>query len=124
MTHGTRSGYNNGCRCPLCTEANTAASRARRERIARRSAPTRTGRAAHQVVLKSSGLVSQQPTVSSPRPERVRTRDGRNPGRDDWDTYARLLKLYLAGIGPSPSLLALQDEVEAYYSTARNYCGP
>src|ERR1039458_3472587 len=33
MTHGTRSGYNGGCRCALCTEANTAASRARRERL-------------------------------------------------------------------------------------------
>jgi len=42
MTHGTRSGYNNGCRCPLCTEANTAASRARRERIAGRSGGVRT----------------------------------------------------------------------------------
>lgn len=37
MTHGTRSGYNSGCRCPECTEANTAASRARRERIAEHS---------------------------------------------------------------------------------------
>jgi hypothetical protein len=34
MTHGTRSGYNGGCRCALCTEANTAASRARRKRLA------------------------------------------------------------------------------------------
>ena len=37
MTHGTRSGYNNGCRCRPCTNANSAASRARRERIAGRS---------------------------------------------------------------------------------------
>jgi hypothetical protein len=37
VTHGTRSGYNSGCRCPECTEANTAASRARRERIAEHS---------------------------------------------------------------------------------------
>jgi hypothetical protein len=34
MTHGTRSGYNGGCRCPSCTEANTEASRARRNRLA------------------------------------------------------------------------------------------
>jgi hypothetical protein len=34
MTHGTRSGYNGGCRCPSCTEANTAASRERRRRLA------------------------------------------------------------------------------------------
>jgi hypothetical protein len=34
MTHGTRSGYNGGCRCALCTEANTAASRERRRRLA------------------------------------------------------------------------------------------
>jgi hypothetical protein len=34
MTHGTRSGYNGGCRCALCTEANTAASRVRRNRLA------------------------------------------------------------------------------------------
>jgi hypothetical protein len=34
MTHGTRSGYNSGCRCALCTEANTAASRERRRRLA------------------------------------------------------------------------------------------
>jgi hypothetical protein len=37
VTHGTRSGYNNGCRCRQCTTANSAASRARRERIANRS---------------------------------------------------------------------------------------
>ena len=37
MTHGTRSGYNRGCRCRPCTEANSAASRTRRERIAERS---------------------------------------------------------------------------------------
>jgi hypothetical protein len=29
MTHGTRSGYNGGCRSASCTEANTAVSRAR-----------------------------------------------------------------------------------------------
>jgi hypothetical protein len=34
MTHGTRSGYNDGCRCPSCTEANTLASRERRRRLA------------------------------------------------------------------------------------------
>jgi hypothetical protein len=34
MTHGTRSGYNGGCRCPSCTEANTEASRERRRRLA------------------------------------------------------------------------------------------
>jgi hypothetical protein len=34
MTHGTRSGYNGGCRCPSCTEANTEASWARRNRLA------------------------------------------------------------------------------------------
>jgi hypothetical protein len=33
MTHGTRSAYNGGCRCPSCTEANTEASRARRRRL-------------------------------------------------------------------------------------------
>ena len=37
MTHGTRSGYNRGCRCRQCTDANSAASRTRRERIAERS---------------------------------------------------------------------------------------
>jgi hypothetical protein len=37
MTHGTRSGYNNGCRCGPCTNANSAASRARRKSIAERS---------------------------------------------------------------------------------------
>jgi hypothetical protein len=40
MTHGTRSGYNGGCRCPSCTEANTEASRERRRRLASH-APTR-----------------------------------------------------------------------------------
>jgi hypothetical protein len=37
MTHGTRSGYNRGCRCGPCTNANSAASQARRERLAERS---------------------------------------------------------------------------------------
>jgi hypothetical protein len=41
MTHGTRSGYNGGCRCRQCTTANTDASRARRERIAGHEAPAR-----------------------------------------------------------------------------------
>lgn len=52
-----------------------------------------------------------------------RTRDHQSAGRDDWDTYARLLKLYLAGVGPSPSLVTLADEVEAYYSLAENRSG-
>jgi len=33
MTHGSRSTYHAGCRCPDCTAANTAASCARRERL-------------------------------------------------------------------------------------------
>jgi hypothetical protein len=122
MIHGARSGYNNGCRCPSCREANTAASRARRERIAGCSVSIRTGRRPRQIVLEGPRLVSQRPPISSPQPERVhRTRDGWNAGRNDWDTYAQLLRLYLAGVGQSPSLLALQDEVDAYYSMAGEY---
>jgi hypothetical protein len=34
MTHGTRSGYNGGCRCSPCREANAEASRERRRRLA------------------------------------------------------------------------------------------
>jgi hypothetical protein len=34
MTHGTRSGYNAGCRCSPCREANAEASRERRRRLA------------------------------------------------------------------------------------------
>jgi len=33
MMHGTRSGYNNGCRCPPCTSANTEAQRKRRQSL-------------------------------------------------------------------------------------------
>jgi hypothetical protein len=33
MMHGTRSGYNNGCRCPPCTSANTQAQRKRRRSL-------------------------------------------------------------------------------------------
>jgi hypothetical protein len=34
MMHGTRSGYNNGCRCQPCTSANTQAQRKRRRSLA------------------------------------------------------------------------------------------
>ena len=34
MMHGTRSGYNNGCRWPPCTAANTQAQRTRRRSLA------------------------------------------------------------------------------------------
>jgi hypothetical protein len=33
MMHGTRSGYNNGCRCPSCTSANTQAQQKRRRSL-------------------------------------------------------------------------------------------
>jgi hypothetical protein len=33
MMHGTRSGYNNGCRCTPCTAANTQAQRKRRRSL-------------------------------------------------------------------------------------------
>ena len=50
-----------------------------------------------------------------------RTRDKQTLGRDDWDAYGQLLRLYLAGIRPSPSLLALKDETDAYYAAAGDY---
>jgi hypothetical protein len=138
VTHGTRSGYNNGCRCPFCTEANTAASRSRRQRIAGRSERVRTlvrqpicmpTVARTTTPLPRAGPTSKRVLhgprllrASAAQPPRSlfgkrpigRTRDDQSAARDDWDTYARLLKLYLAGMGPSPSLLALKDEIEAY----------
>jgi hypothetical protein len=143
MTHGTRSGYNNGCRCEACTEANTVASRSRRERIAGRPASTRV----QSSVSETSAPVSKLPTVSSPRPSKApiipqsttvgnpprptgtavrplaRARADPSAGRDDWDAYAQLLSLYLAGVGPSPALLTLSAESEAYYSLAEDRSG-
>jgi hypothetical protein len=125
MTHGTRSGYNRGCRCPSCTEANTAASRARRERIAGRSASVRITLPAHQLVPDGHILISQRRKVAAPRPRPAVSRADhlQNPQGNGWDKYAQVLRLYLAGVGRSPSLLALQDEVEEYYSLAGDY-GP
>ena len=125
MTHGTRSGYNNGCRCRSCTEANTAASRARRQRIAGRSASTPTPQPSHHLVPEAPpGLVSHRSAVSRPRAGSPRrTGDDQNTGGSDWDRYAQLLRLYLAGVGQSPSLLALKDETDTYYVTAGEY-GP
>lgn len=37
MNHGTRTRYVDGCRCPLCTEANTAYARDRDTYLARRT---------------------------------------------------------------------------------------
>ena len=147
MTHGTRSGYNNGCRCPSCTEANTAASRARRERIAGLGGgvrtpvlqPIRTPAAVRMTTPVPVPGPTPKPVLQGPRllgpsamqPTRNlfgkrsvgRTKVAQSAGRDDWGTYARLLKLYLAGVGPSPSIRALEDETEAYYSAAGDY-GP
>jgi hypothetical protein len=132
MTHGTRSGYNSGCRCPECTEANTAASRARRERLAGRSMTTRMERPARRPAPQAPGLIPQRPSAPSPRPERApatpsaaifpnllgtwarrplvqrRAEDTRLTRREveeaNWDEYARRLRHYLAGDGPSPNL--------------------
>ena len=49
-----------------------------------------------------------------------RTKVAHSAGRGDWDTYAQLLRLYLAGVGQSPSLLALAAETEAYYCLAED----
>ena len=146
MTHGTRSGYNNGCRCPLCTEANTAASRARRERIAglgggvrtpvvqpirtpaavRMTAPVPVAGPTQPVVEgpKLLGPIATHPSSNSFGKRPVgRINVAQSAGRDDWDMYAQLLRLYLAGVGRSPSLLALAAETEAYYSVAEDRSG-
>jgi hypothetical protein len=143
VTHGTRSGYNSGCRCPECTEANTAASRARRERLAGRSTANRRKRPALNPTMQVTGLVSPRalprprsqdatpiswtralggplglPSAQPPRPlfgkgKPGRSGDHQRPDQEDWDSHARLLRLYLAGAGPSPSLLALTAESKA-----------
>jgi hypothetical protein len=51
------------------------------------------------------------------------TRDEKGANLDSWDAYARLLRLYQAGVGPSPSLLVLAAEAEAYYSLAEDRSG-
>jgi hypothetical protein len=63
VTHGTRSGYNNGCRCPSCTEANTAASRAHRERIAGRSGSGRTPKARLTHMPTAARMTTPLPVV-------------------------------------------------------------
>jgi hypothetical protein len=55
--HGTRSCYNSGCKCEACTEANSSASRARRDRIAG------TSRAPQTKVIAPR----REPGPSSPR---------------------------------------------------------
>jgi len=156
MTHGIRSGYNWGCRCAACTEANTAASRERRQGRAARSRGQQDRKPlSARLVHEPTRAVSEDrggsllPTVSQvpARPEStapllltggilgidgrqpvIRPAGSARPARrvttvSSWDEYARLLKLYLAGVGPSPSLLALAAETEAYYSLAEDRSG-
>jgi hypothetical protein len=75
MTHGTRSGYNGGCRCALCTEANTAASRARRKRLASHAPsrpPSRRRQPGHEAPQRAVAEIGE---ATSSRSVRVGSND-------------------------------------------------
>jgi hypothetical protein len=82
MMHGTRSGYNNGCRCPPCTSANTEAQRKRR-----RSLPSH---ALH------SARGWESPGIEAGTNESTANRSGSGGGVDLWDMLGRTAETFLA----------------------------
>jgi len=139
VTHGTRSGYNSGCRCTDCTEANTAASRARRQGLAGRTttssrAELQTRRPALQAPRRISPRrpsFSERATAipAAPRPLGLwwtwprrslvpRAGEGAQPTpqeveADNWDEYAKRLRYYLAGQEPSPTIQQMRRSIRA-----------
>jgi hypothetical protein len=96
MTHGTRSGYSGGCRCPSCTEANTQASRERRRRLAGHVPATQ---------FASSGISK----VPSSRPAR---------GGDSGDLSGMLSRLAERFVAAQASQVATYPEQPAFSTSS------
>jgi hypothetical protein len=97
INHGTVRGYKSGCRCDLCTHANTTAKarerERRREREGKPAAPGRT------------------------RSRRVPTTPAVSPSGDDRGPIETAARVALEGIGGDEPIAALRREV-AYRATA------
>lgn len=95
--HGTRSGYNNGCRCPPCTSANTQAQRKRR-----RSLPS------HAL---SSARGWKSPGIEAGTNESTANRSVGSGGVNLWDVLSAAAEAFLAN---HPAVVAARTAAGAH----------